>query len=271
MEHPGRSVPRDCYEPPGEALRAATDPKNEAVSYTWGSPANPETAQVIGSNGVFNGTVQIGQNLGSALHHFRYPSQVRTLWIDAICINQSDLAERSAQVTRMRHIYSLAERVMVWLGPGDASSSLAFSRLDYLGSLLTYTKYYHTLPNPDCPGDKTEWCDYEFPLPYDEATWQAINTLCQRPWFGRIWVMQEVQLANSYAIVQCGHDMASWSRFRGALLAIDNRVEDIPAHLDIGMAASMCRDMLTVPLQRILLAASMRACGDDRDRIYGIS
>jgi hypothetical protein len=57
--------------------------------------------------------------LARALRRLRFPNSTRILWIDAICINQDDKEERSYQVPLMGSIYSLARRVVVWLGPGD--------------------------------------------------------------------------------------------------------------------------------------------------------
>lgn len=268
--HPGASIPPDCYNPLGEVQKAA-EPRYEALSYTWGSPADPETALVIDPNDSSRvGTLEIGQNLASALHHFRHHSQPRTFWIDAICINQDDLVERSAQVARMGQIYTLAERVVVWLGREDGTSSLAMSTLDYLGSQVVYTKDNHFFASPDCAADKRDWYGSRFILPYHGTTWQAIHALCQRSWFERIWIMQEIQLAGSNTTLQCGLDVVSWSRFRAALMNIHCKRAGIPPYLDMRFPSSLCRDMPAMPLHEILLLANVRKCGDDRDRIYGI-
>ena len=52
--------------------------------------------------------------------------KVEFMWIDAICINQDDLAERSEQVSKMRTIYEGPEEVLVWLGSSIGGASLAF-------------------------------------------------------------------------------------------------------------------------------------------------
>lgn len=41
---------------------------------------------------------------------------VRTIWIDALCINQADNDEKSAQVSRMAQTYANAFRIIIWLG-----------------------------------------------------------------------------------------------------------------------------------------------------------
>jgi hypothetical protein len=96
------------------------EPIFEAFSYTWGSSDDPETAYVHESAHVIS-SLKIGQNLCCALKHLRYPDKPRILWIDSICINQGDLEECESQVLRMRDIYKLADRVLIWLGPAFKS------------------------------------------------------------------------------------------------------------------------------------------------------
>ena len=82
----------------------------EAVSYTWGEPTFSETLYSTG------GVIKITRNLMSALQHFRLPHKLRTLWIDAVCINQLDLVKKSYQITLMAGIYKNALRALAWLG-----------------------------------------------------------------------------------------------------------------------------------------------------------
>ncbi|KAK0753533.1 hypothetical protein B0T18DRAFT_313151, partial [Schizothecium vesticola] len=60
--------------------------------------------------------------------------------ISAICINQDDPKERSEQVSRIGDIFSLTDRMIVWLGPGDNSSRQALLTLGHLGSRIIMTK-----------------------------------------------------------------------------------------------------------------------------------
>ncbi|KAN0116731.1 Heterokaryon incompatibility [Hyaloscypha variabilis] len=83
-------------------------PHYEALSYVWGTEKAPDPILLDGQ------PFYITENLKDALIMVRQGSQKeRVLWIDAICINQNDLSERSAQVRQMRQIYSSAERVLV--------------------------------------------------------------------------------------------------------------------------------------------------------------
>jgi hypothetical protein len=58
------------------------------------------------------------------------------LWVDAICINQNDIAERSAQIQRMRNIYSLALCSCAWLGPKGDNSDEAIDMLETMNLAL---------------------------------------------------------------------------------------------------------------------------------------
>ncbi|KAH8883497.1 heterokaryon incompatibility, partial [Thozetella sp. PMI_491] len=85
----------------------------EALSYVWGPPNFSES---ISCHGV---ACKVTPNLLAALRRLRYTNKDRTLWVDAICIRQSDIDERIQQVSRMGDIYSQASRVLVWLGDED--------------------------------------------------------------------------------------------------------------------------------------------------------
>ncbi len=99
----------------------------EAVSYTWGAAGNTRT--ILLDNQEFH----VGQNLWLLLHDFRVGLTTQKgparLWIDAICINQQDLGEKGLQIPKMKAIYELAQRVIVWLGPRTDDSDLAMQLL----------------------------------------------------------------------------------------------------------------------------------------------
>lgn len=102
-----------------------------ALSYVWGDPTDTVLIRLNGAE------FPITRNLYHALlniksHHPRWSTRVKDIaewelgapvwWIDALCINQSDLNEISLQIVRMKKIFSSASAVVVWLGhwPGVA-------------------------------------------------------------------------------------------------------------------------------------------------------
>ncbi|OCL10470.1 HET-domain-containing protein, partial [Glonium stellatum] len=82
----------------------------EALSYCWGSRFRtlPVTCD--------DETLFVTPNLLEALRRIRKQDEPRTLWVDVLCIDQSDLVELGIQVRQMRDIYAKARRVIVWLG-----------------------------------------------------------------------------------------------------------------------------------------------------------
>ena len=94
----------------------------EALSYAWGSPRLTETINLNGCS------FKITPHLKTILCYLRRKDTVRTLWIDAICINQADVDERAEQVSIMRDIYRHCERDVLWLGD-DPGKKGAMRRL----------------------------------------------------------------------------------------------------------------------------------------------
>lgn len=83
-----------------------------AISYTWGSE-NVARQVLITCNGQ---SVSISENLFTILRKLRQPDHEILLWADALCINQADPSERTAQVGMMGDIYSNSRETIIWLG-----------------------------------------------------------------------------------------------------------------------------------------------------------
>jgi hypothetical protein len=134
-----------------ESVSEDTRPEYHALSYVWGTSASSHKALVNGR------AISITANLDCALRHLRYPHKSRVLWIDALSINQADVLERSFQVQIMSSIYSLANTVIVWLGPGDKDDE------EIIRSM----------------------CE---PRRWEVRVVRALIRILQRPWFTRVWV-----------------------------------------------------------------------------------
>ncbi|KAF7553049.1 hypothetical protein G7Z17_g3901 [Cylindrodendrum hubeiense] len=94
-------------------------PEYEALSYTWGTKPATKTIKINGE------PFLVRNNLYSALQHLQLKTP-RTLWVDAICINQDDISERNWQVSLMAFVYTRAERVLAWLGPSPGRLQSGF-------------------------------------------------------------------------------------------------------------------------------------------------
>jgi Heterokaryon incompatibility protein (HET) len=268
--HPIPHIDRSSYELPPEDACPKYDPKYEALSYTWGTADSPETAYVTESPGAESSTLQIQQNLASALRHLRYHDSPRKLWVDAVCINQKDALEKNTQVTRMADIYRQAFRVVVWLGSESSNSKLAMSTLDYLGAQVETLTMDGRLSSPNSTHQL--WHRSRCELPYNQATWQAILDIFNRPWFDRLWVTQEIHLANHRATMQCGYDQISWQHFRRAAMCTFAK-RDIPLQEFSGRASELGSLMQYFPASSfysLLRIAANRLCSDPRDKVYGL-
>lgn len=91
----------------------------KALSYVWGSDV-PKDEQSVYCNGV---RVPVTLNLYSALHSLRNATNVMTIWVDSLCIDQSNERERTRQVRMMREIYSNSQEVVIWLGTGGIETA----------------------------------------------------------------------------------------------------------------------------------------------------
>ena len=100
----------------------------------------------------------------------------------------------------------------------------------------------------------------------------TIRSLLERPWFSRLWITQEVQLANESARIYCGHDFVSWYRFRRAVLALDvkqNLNNLLPPSL-LAQVSNLVFNSRSTASIKMLWATRHAQCYDSRDRIYAV-
>jgi hypothetical protein len=130
----------------------------EALSYVWGDPK--ETIPIFIGKRSFN----ITKNLHLALLRLRNHSMERTLWVDAICINQANEEEKEGQIQSMARIYGQANRVIVWLGKAEDDSNEALETIRSVAE------------------------DESANVSNNQ---KAVLALFQRLWFERIWVRKQ--------------------------------------------------------------------------------
>jgi hypothetical protein len=121
--------------------------------------------------------IPVTTNLESGLRHMRYRIQSRILWIDALCINQQDMREREKQVRMMGSLYKSAASVHVWLGTADGNSAVQAAVSCAVNSLQSYNS-------------NASWS----PSPLEVI---GMQILASKPWWTRVWILQEVTLAPS--------------------------------------------------------------------------
>jgi hypothetical protein len=165
----------------------SSSPIYECLSYTWGTTSNQRTIYAFGAE------MLVTQNLYLALQQLRQPDQIRVLWIDAICINQSNTQEQSAQVRMMRDIYKGASLVLIWLGEETPLDKLAFNLVEQFQSVFDKRGFFLFM-----------WSDFGNGFPAQDAEeWVALINLFRRPWWLRVWVLQEAVVART-ATAMCG-------------------------------------------------------------------
>ena len=256
----------------GLSRRSKFEPAYEGLSYVWAPAGDEEVAVVVAiTTSESLGKILVRRNLAAALRHLRRPDVSRLMWIDAICINQDDDAERSDQVEKMGRIYRHARNVVVWLGRRGNNSQLALEAFRHLGEQCVYTEGGAWRTNLPGATDPT-LARSSVPLPYDGATWTAIAHLLKRPWFERLWVWQEVRLADDDSKVQCGPDIVPLHRFTQAVLCMSDKAELPTAELRglILDAVELMLPFSNQPFFRELQALNWKGCADPRDKNFGV-
>jgi hypothetical protein len=184
-----------------------------ALSYTWG--------KAIESHNIWleDKPFPIRANLYEFLKQCRPKEDSSFLWIDAICIDQTSYTERGDQVARMMSIYKHAETVVIWLGPASDDSNLAISELIRIPN----EAWAQVKAGEDWPALLQRLFIDEgwTPLPSDNEkvnnrALHAIRELFSRPWWTRVWTVQESTVPNQPNWVLCGERSISWDILQSA-------------------------------------------------------
>ena len=211
-------------------------PQYEALSYCAGDPNDSQPILVNSKR--FN----VFSSLYSALKHLRRPDTYRMLWVDQICINQTDLKERSSQVLKMSEIYANADAVQIWLGEDSAAPecglAFAFCRQFLAENRIHLQQSINRFDdgNSDTITATRKWTyEYDFrdvdytrldldlkqALLWLETTmtddlyrgrWAAFFNIFSWPWWTRCWIVQETVVAKR-AYLMCGVNSIDWEDF----------------------------------------------------------
>jgi hypothetical protein len=168
-----------------ETVSLLDQPEYGALSYAWGDASAPRSI-------IFDGIpFPVTENLAIALYHLRLPDKPRRIWVDALCINQSNTKERNEQVELMGEIYANATSVLIWLGEASEGSDEAFALMSTIakGAEVTETM--------------------------SQDMFAFYIQLVEREWFTRLWTVQEMVLAKQDPFVGCGFTWTTWSILLG--------------------------------------------------------
>lgn len=251
----------------------ADHPRYQALSYCWGDEQPTVEIECDGE------PFLITPNLASALRAFRRTDGETVIWADAICINQSDVAEKNHQVPLMRRIYEECEGVLIWLGNDtpDGSCASAISILQKLAGLVGTHGHDVDLVRL---ARQRRFKDHGLP-DIGSREWKVVRDMVERPWFGRTWIVQEVVVSPA-ATVYCDAAKISWQDFQDGFLLfaarlLPHRVDALPSLLAHAQAVQLMStthvvakypkslELLTVLSNHMVAQAT-----NPRDKVYGL-
>lgn len=172
-----------------------------AISYCWGEGADLKAIYLNGE------IVNVPESAEKALRGTYSTSEGREMpvWIDALCIDQRDLTEKSHQVAIMGEVYSSASEVRVWLGDQDDTTEAAIHAISTVVDLDSDKPRQARSRTPS-----KGFATYLAKLQLDENR-EAVHVFFDAPWFTRLWPVQEVVLAK-HVLLMCGTYSVSWSQ-----------------------------------------------------------
>ena len=278
---PGRSSdPIVCTTSVVDVAEAAG--RYHSLSYCWGSQDRTRPITCDGQS------LNVTLNLESALKRLRVPDIAQDFWIDQLCIDQDNLNEKEQQIGLMADIYRQSCKVLIWLGDDGDESRKAYKvierllRLDpFAGPVPTNsdddirqqtrgTVGLDQLKSQGLPGAK-------------DAGWQELRNLLSRPWFSRIWTVQEAAVAidadflwgKEYTLNW--ENMVSimrlvWEHLPKTLLGSDVVLRGLPANSVYRIAATMrtLDDLTHHDLFNLALMYKAYGASQPQDKLYAL-
>ncbi|KAG8162433.1 hypothetical protein KVR01_008198 [Diaporthe batatas] len=233
--------------------RLSIRPDYIALSYTWADTKGDRTLR----DRIFLGNAwtpfAITRNCAAALRRLRLRGGICAVWVDAICIDQNNIGERSHQVSMMRDIYSKAESVTIFLG-GGTDDGVDDTPARRLWQRLSEDRFH-------AGKEVTSGWGGQFDT-------QEIRDLFNQPYWSRIWVIQEVLLARQAELV-LGHASVSLIEFVSNFLGrVSRAVEDlVPPWVHLS-GASLFGDVDS--FLGLLHKTSTCKASDDRDMVFAL-
>lgn len=244
----------------------------EALSYVWGDENDQHVIDCGGE------PLSVRKNLFVALRNLRDPEVDRTLWIDAICINQKDLQERGRQVSLMGRIYGAARCVLVWLGEPHNDDFEAFGTIIALADLMPKREPTFFSRSRSSRVSRAEIDSYGV---VNHLRFHHLLIFFSRPWFERVWVIQEVVRARR-ATVLCGTRHMPWDEFAKVVLSFNDAlgylmsqyhgesVDKVTALDNLPAMNSLKKYNEKMTLFSILCVASTFKSTDERDKLFAL-
>ena len=212
-----------------EIVALENEPRYTALSYVWGDPSD-RVPFVLD-----NHRLLITRNLALAFQALQLDDEPFVLWIDALCINQNDIKEKSEQVLRMKQIYAFASLVIVWLGAATLATDVAVDM---------FNAYYEKGPSLDLTARHTYRFrdeqrqeliqDPQFKNFIESNSISSILMVMQfllvREWWYRAWVLQEF-CVGSEVYFACGDKKLRLAIFDNTIMSLKTFFNVRSAHI----------------------------------------
>ncbi|KAF2281184.1 uncharacterized protein EI97DRAFT_429246 [Westerdykella ornata] len=268
-------------------------PEYEAVSYCWGvergvifidtnpapfpdasdapTPSQPPASQDILPTWH---PLVVPASLISFLYRTRAKNgQTRTLWVDSICIDQTNIAERDAQVPHMRDIYMRAKRTLIWLGPAADRSEEA---LQYAFDLTQKLRHEIAQPGEALVLPPSAKAVSQTRIEVGHPGLAALIKVLDRPYFERAWIVQEVVVSQEAHVI-IGDNSLHWLWFLGGFLHLMDKhawvFEFYPGHrlgllMELRVSGKEWEDKVDGEWFRLLSRHRSVKAGDARDKVF---
>ncbi|KAL8855592.1 MAG: hypothetical protein Q9178_007784 [Gyalolechia marmorata] len=184
----------------------------EALSYVWGN--QPATCLIQLDDRQFAIRPNLEWALRVLVKRLVRTQMHKLLWIDAICINQTDNAEKNQQVQMMQLIFRQAQGLIIWMN--SPTSNRRHIDADITEGFKAFARAHRA-------GKDTKWLARFLERPYGTKTSEWDNLASAKPlgfwynlvmffdqdWWRRVWVRQEIAMSQS-ASVFCGESIIDW-------------------------------------------------------------
>lgn len=244
----------------------------------WGSAYKEKKKQKRRRVRINGANFYITENLHAALLQMRFEDRARVLWADAICINQEDDKEKSAQVAIMAQIYGSGSRTLAWLGEADRGTRKAFDFLKELAdrrpkNTSLSSRLEHSEPEiiPDTPRMPSKPAtDRGLPAVWNwfrERSLEAsVRSIFGRPYFRRTWVVQEIAKSDR-VLFMCGKFVISWVDLAKGFSEMTYWV---PGYDSFTAIDDIWQYLYGFDLMEVVMMASSTQVSDPRDKLYGL-
>jgi hypothetical protein len=257
----------------------------DALSYVWGYADVKERIKVDGK------TIEVTMNLEAALRRVRNTEKAELLWVDAVCINQQDVEEKNIQVMRMKDIYTMCGRVLVWLGDAIIDGTrndrdgveVAIKAMSFLKTAHRIVRGKDTVGKLDYQklfmSSAGSMQPFEDPstvgLPKVGAPeWESLSKFLSRPWFSRVWIIQEASSVDDTLLMVGKNARLGWGQLSQAVnwfiaRAYPDNIDGLRILSNISMIET-CRRYKTPTLMRRLDQISRFNSTVPHDKIYAV-